>query len=112
MSCRQSWRGNPSDKPKTGEVDFSKKEVLSEKVEIYRQSDHGCIEARGGWSASAGDVPGIGHRHSNVLQVACQVWQHGHFHSQVIAFERLGRSLSILSQEAELMASFDVLKFR
>ncbi|MBK7281080.1 hypothetical protein [Candidatus Aalborgicola defluviihabitans] len=29
-------------KPKTREVEFSKKEVLREEVEIYRQPDHGC----------------------------------------------------------------------
>ena len=37
--------GNPPDKPKTREVEFSKKEVLREEVKIYRQPDHGCIEA-------------------------------------------------------------------
>lgn len=37
--------GNPPDKPKTREVEFSKKEVLREEVEIYRQPDHGCLEA-------------------------------------------------------------------
>ena len=37
--------GNPPDKPKSREVEFSKKEVLREEVKIYRQPDHGCIEA-------------------------------------------------------------------
>jgi hypothetical protein len=37
--------GNPPAKPKDREVEFSKKEVLREEVEIYRQPDHGCIEA-------------------------------------------------------------------
>lgn len=39
------WSGNPPDKPKVREVEFSKKEVLREEVEIYRQPDHGCLEA-------------------------------------------------------------------
>lgn len=37
--------GNPPDKSKFREVEFSKKEVLREEVEIYRQPDHGCLEA-------------------------------------------------------------------
>jgi hypothetical protein len=37
--------GNPPDKPKVREVEFSKKEFLREEVKIYRQPDHGCIEA-------------------------------------------------------------------
>ena len=37
--------GNPPVKPKSREVEFSKKEVLREEVKIYRQPDHGCIEA-------------------------------------------------------------------
>jgi hypothetical protein len=37
--------GNPPDKPKAREVEFSKKEVLREEVEIYRQPNHGCLEA-------------------------------------------------------------------
>ena len=37
--------GNPPDKPKGREVEFSKKEVLREEVEIYRQPNHGCLEA-------------------------------------------------------------------
>ena len=37
--------GNPPEKPKFPEVEFSKKEVLREEVEIYRQPDHGCLEA-------------------------------------------------------------------
>jgi hypothetical protein len=41
MSC---W-GNPPDKPMAREVEFSMKEVLREEVKIYRQPDHGCIEA-------------------------------------------------------------------
>ena len=32
----QPYLGNPPDKPKAPEVEFSKKEVLSEEVEIYR----------------------------------------------------------------------------
>ena len=36
--------GNPPVKPKVPEVEFSKKEVLREEVEIYRQPDHGCLE--------------------------------------------------------------------
>jgi hypothetical protein len=39
------WDGNPPDKPKVREVEFSKKEVLREEVKIYRQPDHGCPEA-------------------------------------------------------------------
>jgi hypothetical protein len=38
-------KGNPPDKPKSREVEFSKKEVLREEVKIYRQPDHGCPEA-------------------------------------------------------------------
>jgi hypothetical protein len=38
-------KGNPPDKPKAPEVEFSKKEVLREEVKIYRQPDHGCLEA-------------------------------------------------------------------
>ncbi len=37
--------GNPPDKPKYREVEFSEKEILREEVEIYGQPDHGCIEA-------------------------------------------------------------------
>jgi hypothetical protein len=37
--------GNPPDKPKAREVEFSKKEVLREEVKIYRRPDHGCPEA-------------------------------------------------------------------
>jgi len=37
--------GNPPDRPKVREVEFSKKEVLREEVKIYRQPDHGCLEA-------------------------------------------------------------------
>jgi transposase InsO family protein len=40
-----SDRGNPPDKPLAPEVEFSKKEVLREEIEIYRQPDHGCLEA-------------------------------------------------------------------
>ena len=36
--------GNPPDKPKAPEVEFSMKEVLREEVEIYGQPDHGCLE--------------------------------------------------------------------
>jgi len=36
--------GNPPDKPKDREVEFSNKEVLREEVEIYRQPNHGCLE--------------------------------------------------------------------
>jgi hypothetical protein len=36
--------GNPPENPKTAEVEFSKKEVLREEVEIYRQPNHGCLE--------------------------------------------------------------------
>jgi hypothetical protein len=43
--ARLSWFGNPPDKPKDREVEFSKKEVLREEVEIYRQPNHGCLEA-------------------------------------------------------------------
>jgi len=41
----QELVGNPPDKPKAREVEFSKKEVLREEVEIYRQPNHGCLEA-------------------------------------------------------------------
>ncbi|MBK7656945.1 MAG: hypothetical protein IPJ18_19890 [Betaproteobacteria bacterium] len=41
--ANKSW-GNPPDKPKGREVEFSKKEVLREEVEIYRQPNHGCLE--------------------------------------------------------------------
>lgn len=37
--------GNPPEKPKAPEVEFSKKEVLREEVKIYGQPDHGCFEA-------------------------------------------------------------------
>jgi putative transposase len=37
--------GSPPDKAKSQEVEFSKKEVLREEVEIYGQPDHGCVEA-------------------------------------------------------------------
>ena len=45
--CERVYRasrlsGNPPDKPKVPEVEFSKKEVLREEVKIYRQPDHGC----------------------------------------------------------------------
>ncbi len=42
----QSMEGNPPDKPKVQEVEFSMKEVLREEVKIYRQPDHGCPETR------------------------------------------------------------------
>ena len=35
---------NPPVKSRPSEVEFSKKEVLREEVEIYRQPDHGCSE--------------------------------------------------------------------
>jgi hypothetical protein len=41
----RDWHGNPPDIPKVRKVEFSKKEVLREEVEIYRQPDHGCPEA-------------------------------------------------------------------
>ena len=34
---------NPADSPKVPEVNLFKKQVLREKVEIYRQSDNGCL---------------------------------------------------------------------
>jgi len=37
--------GNPPNRPKAREVEFSKKEVLREEVKIYRQPDHGCVKA-------------------------------------------------------------------
>jgi hypothetical protein len=37
--------GNPPDKPKAPEAEFSRKEVLHEEFEINRQPDHGCLEA-------------------------------------------------------------------
>lgn len=37
--------GNPPDKPKDREVEFSKKEVLREEVKIYGQPDHCCPQA-------------------------------------------------------------------
>ena len=37
--------GNPPNKPKVPEVEFSKKEVLREEVKIYGQPNHGCFEA-------------------------------------------------------------------
>ncbi|RFO94651.1 hypothetical protein DIC66_22340 [Rhodoferax lacus] len=44
-SLERTLGGNPPDKPKVREVEFSKKEVLREEVKIYRQPDHGCLEA-------------------------------------------------------------------
>jgi hypothetical protein len=35
--------GNPPDKPKAREVEFSNKEVLREEVKIYRQTNHGFL---------------------------------------------------------------------
>jgi hypothetical protein len=40
----QACAGNPPENPKAAEVEFSKKEVLREEVEIYRQPNHGCLE--------------------------------------------------------------------
>ena len=37
--------GNPPERPKVREVEFSKKEVLREEVKIYGQPNHGCVEA-------------------------------------------------------------------
>ena len=34
--------GNPPNRPKAREVEFSLKEFLREEVKIYRQPDHGC----------------------------------------------------------------------
>ena len=45
MGLSEPREGNPPDKPKDREVEFSNKEVLREEVEIYRQPDHGCLEA-------------------------------------------------------------------
>jgi hypothetical protein len=45
IADEQTPAGNPPGKPKVREVEFSKKEVLREEVKIYRQPDHGCIEA-------------------------------------------------------------------
>ncbi|MDP1936670.1 MAG: hypothetical protein Q8K91_05640 [Hylemonella sp.] len=45
LAMKALWWGNPPDKPMAPEVEFSKKEVLREEVEIYRQPDHGCLEA-------------------------------------------------------------------
>ena len=36
--------GNPPDRPKVPEVEFSTKEFLREEVKIYRQPDHGCAQ--------------------------------------------------------------------
>jgi len=36
--------GNPPNKPKAPEVEFSTKEFLREEVKIYRQPDHGCAQ--------------------------------------------------------------------
>jgi hypothetical protein len=36
--------GNPPDRPKAREVEFSTKEFLREEVKIYRQPDHGCAQ--------------------------------------------------------------------
>ena len=38
--------GNPPDKPKASEVEFSQKEVLHEAIKIYGQPDHGGAQAR------------------------------------------------------------------
>jgi hypothetical protein len=35
-------QGNPPNRPKAREVEFSLKEFLREEVKIYRQPDHGC----------------------------------------------------------------------
>ena len=36
--------GNPPNRPKAPEVEFSTKEFLREEVKIYRQPDHGCAQ--------------------------------------------------------------------
>ena len=41
--CENSC-GNPPDRPKAPEVEFSTKEFLREEVKIYRQPDHGCAQ--------------------------------------------------------------------
>ena len=38
------WWGNPPNRPKAPEVEFSTKEFLHEEVKIYRQPDHGCAQ--------------------------------------------------------------------
>ena len=40
----QECDGNPPDRPKAPEVEFSTKEFLREEVKIYRQPDHGCAQ--------------------------------------------------------------------
>lgn len=72
--------GNPPDKPKVPEVEFSKKEVLHEEIEIYGQPDHGCTQACRSRAASARDMPGAGYQHRHFLQVARQIRRHGHLH--------------------------------
>jgi oligoendopeptidase F len=45
--------GNPPEKPPVSKVEFSKKEVLHEEIEICRQPDHGRLETRRSWFASS-----------------------------------------------------------
>lgn len=40
-----AFYGDPPKEPKAREVEFSKKEVLREEVELYRQPDHGWLKA-------------------------------------------------------------------
>ena len=42
--CPVYSEGNPPDRPKAPEVEFSTKEFLREEVKIYRQPDHGCAQ--------------------------------------------------------------------
>lgn len=49
----------------------------NEEVPIYRQPDHGRVEAILSRCAGAGFVPGARHQQCNVLQMAVQVWRHG-----------------------------------
>ena len=37
-------QGNPPNRPKAREVEFSTKEFLHEEVKIYRRPDHGCAQ--------------------------------------------------------------------
>ena len=54
-----AWKGNPPAKERSSEVEFSRNEMrrfCSEEIAIYRQPDHGGVEAGGGRYAGAGLV--------------------------------------------------------
>ena len=46
LVLKAAYNGNPPEKAKNKKIEFSKKEVLREEVEIYRQPNHGRPKAR------------------------------------------------------------------